>query len=99
MKSLLLIFILVLGCSASEYYYSLVNCSFSLVRPFDIFNTIIATKDVKLENCNEAKILWNYPINNLTIVFSAPKSKPFEFCLKDLDYFTNILRCQILYQK
>jgi len=57
MKSLLLIFILVLGTSASEYYFSLVDCSLSLVRPSDQFNNIIATKDVKLENCNEAKIL------------------------------------------
>ncbi len=95
MKSLLLIFILVLGTSASEYYFSLVDCSLSLVRPSDQFNNIIATKDVKLENCNEAKILWNYPINNLTLVFFAPKSKPFEFCLKDLDYFTNINKVKV----
>ena len=44
---------------------------------------------------NEAKILWNYPINSLTLVFSAPKSKPFEFCLKDLDYFTNINKVKV----
>ena len=32
----------------------------------------------KLKNCTEAQIFWNYPANNLTVVFSAPKFKPFK---------------------
>lgn len=35
----------------------------------------------KLKNCTEAQIFWNYPTNNLTVVFSAPKFKPFKLCL------------------
>jgi len=54
------------------------NCSMTLSTSFQP-NTLITNE--KLINCSEAHISWAYPGYNLTIVFTAPQSKPFEFCL------------------
>ena len=82
MKSVLIILILAAGLLATdnEWVY---NCTLNLVTPFDQSNTIVT--NMKLHNCSEANIFWNYPMNNLTIVFTVPQSKPFQFCLINSD--------------
>ena len=42
-------------------------------------NTVITNE--KLLNCTEASMFWNYPTNNLTIVFTSLHSDQFKFCL------------------
>ena len=42
-------------------------------------NSVITNE--QLLNCTEASIFWNYPTNNLTIIFSSSHYKSFEFCL------------------
>ena len=68
---------------------SVLDCSINLSTSPSQPNTLITNE--KVVNCPRANIFWNYPTNNLTIVFSAPQSKPFQFCLiKSTEIYTDI---------
>ena len=75
MKILIFIFILAEIILANEWIY---DCMMNLSIPIQP-NTEITNQ--KLINCTEASIFWNYPMNNLTSVFSSKENKPFQFCL------------------
>lgn len=78
MKSLIIIFCLVASLIATHNEWAN-DCSLNLSTPLNQPNTIVT--NAKVLNCSEANIFWNYPMNNLTIVYSAPKSASFNFCL------------------
>ena len=82
MKSILIVFILVAGLLASRDNELVDRCKMNLSTPSAQPNTIVT--NAKLHNCSEAIIFWNYPINNLTMFFTVPQSKPFQLCLTDL---------------
>lgn len=42
-------------------------------------NTVITNEQVL--NCTEVSMFWNYPTNNLTILFTSLHSNQFNFCL------------------
>lgn len=75
MKKFIFIFILAEIILANEWIY---DCMMNLSIPVQP-NTVITNQ--KLINCTEASIFWNYPMNNLTSVFSSKENKPFQFCL------------------
>ena len=66
------------GILTIEAYINVNGCQMTLTSG-DKPNTVITNR--QLLNCTEASIFWSYPLNNLTIEFSAPKSKPFSLCL------------------
>jgi hypothetical protein len=71
MKTVAIFFFLVVGSFAINDE----SCYMNLLP--DVGNV----SNDKLKNCPEAQIFWNYPDSNLTVLFSAPKLKPFKLCL------------------
>jgi len=83
MKSVLaIIFLIITGLLTNGNGWAL-DCSLNVSTPSGQVNHVITNSEVL--NCTEANIFWNYPMNNLTIVFSAPELKPFQFCLINSD--------------
>ena len=59
--------------------YSDDNCFINLSTSPNTPNTVITNE--QSINCTDASIFWNYPTNNLTIIFSSSQHESFEFCL------------------
>ena len=55
------------------------NCFINLSTSPNTPNTVITNE--QSINCTDASIFWNYPTNNLTIIFASSQHESFEFCL------------------
>ena len=74
MKKFAILFFLIAGSLAIDDIY-VYGCTMNLSP------NVGMVSNEQLHNCTEAQIFWNYPQNNLTVVFSAPELKPFQVCL------------------
>jgi hypothetical protein len=76
MKISILVLLSFVACL--QVAYSDDNCYTNLSTPPNT-NTVITNE--QSINCTDASIFWNYPTNNLTIIFSSSQHTSFEFCL------------------
>jgi len=77
MKISMLVLLALVACL--QVAYSDDNCFINLSTSPNTPNTVVTNE--QSINCTDASIFWNYPTNNLTIIFSSSQHEPFEFCL------------------
>ena len=89
MKRFLIIVFLIAGLLTKSNGVEL-DCNLIVSKPVGQTNHQITNE--KVINCSKASVVWNYPTNNLTIVFSTPKSNSFQLCLRNsISIYSDIL--------